>query len=99
MTPDGCPHYGLVQFYELVGSVHYVYRGFERLLGPSPFFFFFFYICLIPIRFVHCSDLYKFGLGWVRPFCGLMSLTLGGIRPLCGFVSSTLVRSVHFVDL
>ena len=36
--------------------------------------------------------------GWVRPLCGLISLTLGGIRPLCGLVSSTLVRSVRFVD-
>ena len=41
---------------------------------------------------------YKFDLGWVRPLCGLISLTLGGIRPLCGLVSSTLVRSVRFVD-
>ena len=39
----------------------------------------------------------KFDLGWVRPLCGLISLTLGGIRPLCGLVSSTLVGSVRFV--
>ena len=66
---------------------------------PPFYFIFFFYIRLIPVRSVHFSDLYKFGLGWVRPLRGLMSLTLGGICPLCGFVSSTLVRSVHFVDL
>ena len=70
-----------------------------RVRPPFYFILFFFYISLIPVRSVHFSDLYKFGLGWVRPLCGLMSLTFGGIRPLCGFVSSTLVRSVHFVDL
>ena len=71
--------------------------GALNVCGVRPLFFF--YISLIPVRSVHLSDLYKFGLGWVRPLRGLMSLTLGGIRPLCGFVSLTLVRSVHFVDL
>ena len=88
--------------------------NFMNRLGPSimcigvlnvgrvrPLFFFFFwsYISVTLVGSVHFLDLYKFGTGWVRPLCGLISMTLGGIRPLCGLVSLTLVGSVHFVDL
>ena len=70
--------------------------GFWTLVGSVLFFWS--YISLTLVGSVHFLDLYKFGPGWVRPLCGLISLTLGGIRPLCGLVSLTLVGSVHFVD-
>ena len=71
--------------------------GFWTLVGSVLFFWS--YISLTLVGSVHFLDLYKFGHGWVRPLCGLISLTLGGIRPLFGLVSLTLVGSVHFVDL
>ena len=77
-------------------AVHFVdLYNFMNWLGPSimcigvfnvgrvrPLFWS--YISLTLVGSIHFLDLYKFDPSWVRPLCGLISLTLGGILPLCG---------------